>query len=444
VLPREQQQALLNGNASARADIQPLAHVHDQVQHASRLMELGRSAASPDTHVPLCAECVAFVLDDLDGRLRDADEQTQLFARALLEERQRAACEAQEPSVRATARTAHRSPRSRSPSRPIPSLRPPARRRPLIIRASPQSPFPPNPPPPARAPSGAILARARAQDAALEHARASDDEEAAERVLAGLLEQQRDVETQLAKLEADEAALDDGASRFWERWNRAQLAATEHADVELHHAQLLSHCNRELRRLKSTSVLDDVFDIWFDGPFGTLNGLRLGRLPSLQVEWSEINAGLGHAALLVDTLAAAHHLRFPKHTLYLMGSYTKISHEDEPKALLELHGSGSLQLGRIFSGTRFDRALSMFLQCIAALLAHARRSASPSLGEPPYRIEDDKIGTAEQMLSIRLQFNQDELWTRALKYMLTDLKWLLAWHTQFASAKPVQAHPPPR
>jgi beclin 1 len=164
----------------------------------------------------------------------------------------------------------------------------------------------------------------------------------------------------------------------------------------------------------------------------------------MQVEWAEINAALGHAALLVDTLASAHHLRFPKHTLHLMGSFTKIAHNDEPKTLLELHGSGSLQLGRIFSGTRFDRALAMFLQCIGALLSHARRTASASLGDAPYRIDDDKIGTADGMLSIRLQFNQDELWTRALKYMLTDLKWLLAWHTQVTAAAAVGTAASPR
>lgn len=271
------------------------------------------------------------------------------------------------------------------------------------------------------------------------------EEAAMERELAELLEQHQEVSAQLATLAADEAALEAEAEAFWRTLNGSQLAAVDRADIELHHAQLLAHCSRELRRLKGTSVLDDVFDIWFEGAFGTINGLRLGRLPSEQVEWAEINAALGHAALLVDTLAAAHHLRFPKHTLHLMGSFTKIAHNDEPKNLLELHGSGSLQLGRIFSGTRFDRALGMFLQCVGALVAHARRSATPSLGDAPYRIEDDKIGTSDAMLSIRLQFNQDELWTRALKYMLTDLKWLLAWHTQTtaaASKRPAAPGPP--
>ena len=38
------------------------------------------------------------------------------------------------------------------------------------------------------------------------------------------------------------------------------------------------------------------------------------------------------------------------------------------------------------------------------------------------RINKDRIGDA----SIRIQFNQDENWTKALKYVLINLKWLLA------------------
>lgn len=49
----------------------------------------------------------------------------------------------------------------------------------------------------------------------------------------------------------------------------------------------------------------------------------------------------------------------------------------------------------------------------------------------PYRIHRDKIGD----LSIRLQFNQSELWTKALKYMLTNMKWVLV----FASRANVNA-----
>ena len=47
-----------------------------------------------------------------------------------------------------------------------------------------------------------------------------------------------------------------------------------------------------------------------------------------------------------------------------------------------------------------------------------------------YRINKDKIGD----LSIRLQFNQDESWTKALRYMLTNMKWILVFASRANTA----------
>lgn len=61
------------------------------------------------------------------------------------------------------------------------------------------------------------------------------------------------------------------------------------------------------------------------------------------------------------------------------------------------------------------------LNCLNQLTDYAEeRDKSLRL---PYRINRDKIGE----LSIRIQFNQDELWTKALKYMLTNMKWILVF-----------------
>jgi beclin 1 len=35
--------------------------------------------------------------------------------------------------------------------------------------------------------------------------------------------------------------------------------------------------------LKKTNLYNDAFHIWHDGHFGTINGFRLGDLPSRQV-----------------------------------------------------------------------------------------------------------------------------------------------------------------
>lgn len=34
---------------------------------------------------------------------------------------------------------------------------------------------------------------------------------------------------------------------------------------------------------------------------------------------------------------------------------------------------------------------------------------------------------ASSLLSFRIQFNSEEQWTKALKFLLTNLKWGLAW-----------------
>lgn len=40
-----------------------------------------------------------------------------------------------------------------------------------------------------------------------------------------------------------------------------------------------------------------------------------------------------------------------------------------------------------------------------------------------FSIEKDKIGE----MSIKIQFNNEEIWTKALKYMLTNMKYILVW-----------------
>ncbi len=49
----------------------------------------------------------------------------------------------------------------------------------------------------------------------------------------------------------------------------------------------------------------------------------------------------------------------------------------------------------------------------------------------PYEMEKGKMkdpGTGNSY-SVKMQFNSEEQWTKAMKYMLTNLKWGLAWVT---------------
>lgn len=73
---------------------------------------------------------------------------------------------------------------------------------------------------------------------------------------------------------------------------------------------------------------------------------------------------------------------------------------------------------------KFDQAMVAFLECLKQLGEYVEKTDSEM--KLPYRIVKDKIGDS----CIRLAFNQDEAWTRACKYTLTCVKFLLA-HTRY-------------
>ena len=207
--------------------------------------------------------------------------------------------------------------------------------------------------------------------------------------------------------------------------NVLELRAHELREETLREAQLAAHCERELRRLLLVSVRSESFHIAHDGSFGTINGLRLGRLADAGiVDWAETNGALGQVALLAHTLSRAHRIEFTHHLLLPMGSTSRIVPKSDARTAYELYGSSSLSLTHVFSGRRFDKGLAMLLACVRELLGHAE--AIPRVGvpaRPPHPIDRDAVDG----LPVRYQLNQEERWTRALKCLLVDLKWLLAW-----------------
>jgi beclin 1 len=94
---------------------------------------------------------------------------------------------------------------------------------------------------------------------------------------------------------------------------------------------------RLLEKLRKTNIYNDAFRIGHDGSFGTINGLRFGRLPNQPVEWSEINAAAGQALFLLDVLAKKLNFIFKGYKLCPMGSFSKIEKTTEgEKVTLEL------------------------------------------------------------------------------------------------------------
>lgn len=86
---------------------------------------------------------------------------------------------------------------------------------------------------------------------------------------------------------------------------------------------LAEHCTTQLEATSQMNAANDCFYIWHAGPFGTINGFRLGRLPVETVEWHEINAALGQVALLLETIENETPLQLSL-TLLPLGSYSQV------------------------------------------------------------------------------------------------------------------------
>lgn len=245
------------------------------------------------------------------------------------------------------------------------------------------------------------------------------------------------------------------------------------------------------------NVTNDAFHIWHRGPFGTINGLRLGsevpHMPSsaafdndkalakpnaatgppsgavprldfdisslmfsgstflasepgsggtaggraasaghdsFKVSWPELNSALGLSALLLSTLERKPNsgIHFRTHEIIPLGSFSKIGvlqGGGQSPILYPLYSDDSFQF---FGKRNFNVALNGLLTCLAdAADQVARRDRTIAL---PHAIESSSRGELT-IGGLPISFGTDgERWTRAMKYFLTDLKWLVAFTTK--------------
>ncbi|KAI9731486.1 MAG: autophagy protein 6 [Cirrosporium novae-zelandiae] len=275
--------------------------------------------------------------------------------------------------------------------------------------------------------------------------------EAFEQLLA-LEKEKAALDDELADLEEESRQLDIDEENFWRDRNDFSLTLTEFQNERDAINMKYDYDSRQLERLQRTNVYNDTFCIGYDGYFGTINGLRLGRLNTPPVEWAEINAAWGQALLLLHTVANKLDYKFEGYRLRPMGSTSRIekiefpqsgsgnaatqpSHAPAPKStMLDLYSSGDLPLGQIFLHRRFNAGTCAFLDCLRQLGEFVERESGQATGGPglklPYEIKKDRIGD----VSIKLGFNQDESWTRACKYALTCCKFLLAHASNVAGS----------
>ena len=129
-------------------------------------------------------------------------------------------------------------------------------------------------------------------------------------------------------LERDLKALVAMERRAWAVADAAVVEAEAVAGQLACVRSALQRSSARLAVLMRTNVHNDAFFVWHDGPIGTINRFRLGRLPSnadQHVEWHEINAAWGQAAMLLATAAQQMNFEFKTFRIVPFGSYAKLS-----------------------------------------------------------------------------------------------------------------------
>ncbi|XP_040575544.1 beclin-1-like protein [Lepeophtheirus salmonis] len=253
-----------------------------------------------------------------------------------------------------------------------------------------------------------------------------EEEETLKKELEVLKEEEVQGEDRLKSLIQERQNYEKEENRYWREYygyTRKLLNAEDDyrsLDCQFKYAQ------KQLDTLKKTNVYNATFHIWHTGHFATINGFRLGRLPSVPVEWPEINAAWGQTALLLSCLSKKIGMTaFHKYQIVPYGSFSYIKVLADEKEL-PLYGAGGF---RMIWDTKFDSGMAAFLDCLSQFIKEIEK-----LGfgfNFPYEVDKEKAKirdkSSEQFFSIKLQFNSEDSWTKALRYMLTSLKWALAF-----------------
>eukprot|EP00127_Corallochytrium_limacisporum_P000211 Clim_evm28s7 gene=Clim_evmTU28s7 len=226
------------------------------------------------------------------------------------------------------------------------------------------------------------------------------------------------LEEQLRAVDTEEQELMVREQDYWREHSEFQMRLSgllndmDTVDVALRNAR------EELSRLKQTDVYNDTFHIGTESKFGTINGLRLGRLKEQDVSWEEINAAWGQVVLLLDSMANLLGFTFKHYRLIPLGSFSRIERL-KTKTQYPLYSVRRYSLSLSQGTSQFDTAMVYFLDCVKQLIRHTGY-------EVPYPIDGEHVSDCSIKFPGRYGGNLEQ-WTRALRCMLVDLKFLLAW-----------------
>ena len=170
-------------------------------------------------------------------------------------------------------------------------------------------------------------------------------------------------ELNIKEIEAEreeESSVKQEEEKYWKSYSVHRNQQFQVLDEQISLECQLRFTRSNLDRLKQTNAFNAAFHLWHIGHFGTINGLRMGRLPSVPVDWSEINAAWGQVTILLSALARKVNLVFQRYKLVPFGSQSCIEDLVENK-VFPLYGSGGF---RFLWDAKFDCGMCAFLDCL--------------------------------------------------------------------------------
>ncbi|KAL1501873.1 hypothetical protein ABEB36_007116 [Hypothenemus hampei] len=212
-------------------------------------------------------------------------------------------------------------------------------------------------------------------------------------------------------------------NRYWKEYVRHKRDWLEAEDEGRSLKCQLGVAETQLEKLRSTNVFNATFHIWHKGHFGTINNFHLGTLPSAPIQWSEINTAWGQTTLLFCALMRKINFTLKRFKPVPYGSHSYIEDLQENKKI-PLYGTGGT---KYLWNSQFDNGMIAFLDCVQQFTEKIEELEKKKF-KFPYKITHGRIVDSDNiMYSLRTTIISEEQWTKALKYMLTNLKWGLAW-----------------
>jgi beclin 1 len=178
------------------------------------------------------------------------------------------------------------------------------------------------------------------------------------------------MDAQLAAAARQREQLEREEAHYWREYSRHKhqllLAEDEYRSLD---SQLRAG-QAALEKLKKTNVFNATFHIWHAGHFGTINGFRLGRLPSVPVDWNEVNTAWGQTVLLLHSLCRKIGLSLQRYQLVPYGNFSYVKVLGAEERDFPLYGSGGF---RLMWDTKFDAGMTAFLDCLQQFKVNKRK-----------------------------------------------------------------------